>query len=275
MGWSAVVFADLCSFLLSALLIGAMPLARRSAVALAARRRARPPVRGRSLRRDWLLGLDAMRRMPGLSALFTVAVIDTLSGACFSTLMVPYVRILLHGQAMLLGWLASAQGGGSVAASVLLVPFASRVAPRRLLAAGFALAGVVLIVCFSCSRVPVLIVLWAAAGALVTLISVTRQTLLQLFTDDATRGRVLGALGMLNGLARLVGAIGASSVAALLGIRPALYLVAGLAFLAACCACGIPGDDEGGAQPRRRARLRMRATMLDASGTRRSRAAAR
>jgi MFS family permease len=226
-GWSSIILTDSCSFLLSALLIGCVSLPSEQ-LAPETTRHPRLAAPRHSFWHDWVVGLRPVARTPLLPALFAISALDTLAGGCFTVLMVPYVHDVLHGHAQLLGWLASAQGGGSIVGGLLLLRLATRVPPLTLLLGGTCLTGIVLLVCFNSTALTVVVALWLVLGLLFAVTGIAARTLLQRATIDSLRGRVLGTLGTINALAGLIGMGIGTAAGAHYGTLPVLDLVAGL-----------------------------------------------
>jgi len=229
-GWWSIILTDSCSFVLSAVLIGCISSQAAPPAAETARhpRLTSPEPSGW---RYWVAGLRTVGRTPMLLALFAVSGLGTLAGGCFTVLMVPYVHDLLHGRAQLLGWLASAQGGGSIVGGLLMLLLGTRTPPETLLVFGSCLTGIVLLMCFNSTALPIVVALWLVAGLLLTLTGIAEQTLLQRATANSIRGRVLGTLGTTNALAGLIGMSIASAAGSHYGTLPVLDMVAGLSLL--------------------------------------------
>jgi predicted MFS family arabinose efflux permease len=229
-GWSSIIVVDSSSFVLSAVLIGCVSLPSGQPVADIVQHpcQAAPWL---SYWHDWVVGPRIVAHTPLLSTLFAVSGLVTMLSGCFVVMIVPYVREVLHGQAQLLGLLASAQGAGGIVGGLLFVRLATKIPPRRVLVFGFCMIGVALLICFNSMVSAVVVALWVLVGLLLAATGIAERTLLQCATTDATRGRVLGTLGTTNALAGLMGMSIASTAGARFGILPILDTMAGLSLL--------------------------------------------
>jgi MFS family permease len=158
-----------------------------------------------------------------------------------STLFAPFVRHVLHGSNQAYGLVVAVQAVGGIVGGFIVAAVAHRVSAERLLSLGAVAFGAVdlAIFCYPLGYVAV----WPAVAGMVivgvpgALMTAGLVTLLQRHSEDSYRGRVFGALGAVEGIAVLVGAVSAGVVAQSVGIIPVLafqggsYVVAGLFLL--------------------------------------------
>jgi MFS family permease len=139
-------------------------------------------------------------------------------------LLPAYARDVLDAGPFALGLLRSAAGVGAIAMAIVLTlrPIADHAG--RILFVAVALFGLATAV-FGVSRVLWLSVAALAVAGAADMISVyVRETLIQLWTPDALRGRVNAVNMVFVGASNEVGEFRAGSVAALIGLVPAVVL---------------------------------------------------
>lgn len=71
-----------------------------------------------------------------------------------TVLLLAFVREVLHGSALVSGWLFTAQGVGGIIGGLLIGRMGPRVPPGRLFAAGLGATGVSSLRCSRCRRCP-------------------------------------------------------------------------------------------------------------------------
>ncbi len=223
-GLTGVVLVDAASFLGSAGLIALVRVAPHRAAA-SPREHGAP---WRAFWREWVEGLDLVRRSRVLTALFVVWGITMLAQGILSTLWVPFVRGILHGSAPLLGWIGTAQGVGGILGGVAAGRLGALAPPRGLITAGSSVAGLLLLALVNLRAIPLILLLSLGVGVPVLLADVTTDTLLQQHTPDAYRGRVLGAYGMTGALVMLASVMVSSVLGERIGIVILLDVASGL-----------------------------------------------
>lgn len=238
LGLGGVVLVDATSFLCSAGLIvlvrvGVAPL---SAQAPTSPDAAQAGARWRAFWREWADGLDVVRRDQMLTALFVVWGITMLAQGFLSTLWVPFVRGVLHGDAPLLGWIGTAQGIGGILGGLVVGRVGTVAHPRRFIIAGSAAAGFLLLALINVRAIPLILLLSVGVGVPVLLSDVSMDTLLQQRTADVYRGRVLGAYGMTGSLVMLASVVVSSALGERIGIVALLDVASGLLVAASLAA---------------------------------------
>ena len=177
-------------------------------------------------------GFRFVREEPHVRALLVLLAVTAFAGLPYGTLMPVFASDVFHGDARILGALTTATGLGALVGAATLALRSSGNAHRWIGAAcgtlGVALVG------FSFSRS-----LWLSLAILVpmgaaTMIQVSAtNTLIQTFTPDALRGRVMAIWAMiLMGFAPL-GALVASSLATRVGTTIPLALGGAVCMLGA------------------------------------------
>jgi MFS family permease len=240
-GLNGIVLADAVSFLVAGILIALItatnmpraetetPLAAAEAGAIA------------HLWHEWIDGLRVIRSERTLSVLLTMFAITMLGEGVFGVLYPVFVYRILHGGALQIGQLMSAQAVGGLIGGVLVGWLGKRVMSRwsiGLFEVAFGLTD--LVIFNSPAFFPFF---WFTVGLFVTAGVVGigpatgAQSLMQAKSPDAYRGRIFGALGMTAGLFALIGTITAGfltdhlGVVTVLNIQAAGYVLGGVLIL--------------------------------------------
>ena len=158
-------------------------------------------------------------------ALLMLLAVTALMGIPSATLMPVFASKILHGNARTLGWLMGAQGGGALLAGLLITSRRSAGTTYLWVAGACGMLGAMLVV-FALSRTLWLSIAISLLLGATTMIQVTAtNTLIQVLTPDALRGRVMAIWVMiLMGLAP-VGSVVAGSIAT--AVDPRVPLVGG------------------------------------------------
>lgn len=149
--------------------------------------------------------------------------------------MTPWVKDVLHGDLLILGWIVSAQGIGGLIGGLALGSAGKSLSATTVLASGLVVTGLLVVAAVSLVALPVILVLIALVGVAVVVAVVRLQTLLQLAVHDAYRGRVLGAYGTTQAALLLVGMALSGALGGLIGsvstleIAGFLYAAGGVA----------------------------------------------
>lgn len=235
-GFGGVVLTNAATYLLAGLLV----LGVRAPKIVRETPTERHPLK--RLASEWRTGLRAVRHSRLLSLSFVVALMTGLGEGTISTLMAPFVKVMLRGGGLELGLLMSAQAIGGIAGGLLLTGFADRVPVLRLLGWGALAGGVLdgLIVNYPLIY-PALwpaLVLVAVAGLPFAMFASAQMTLLQTEAAPEVRGRVFSAYFAAFGLAQLLGMLGAGLLGETVGVmlintQTVGYLLAGMVVLGA------------------------------------------
>lgn len=232
-GIAPLAVCDAASFLVSAALIARLP-------------RLGAPARetgdgGGGFAREWRAGLELAVHHPVLRALLVFLAVTCVGEGIFGTLFAPFVRSVLHGDGGAYGLVSSAQAVGGIAGGLLVAARGDRLNPATALGAGALAFGALdlalVLYPLAFSAVWPAAVLIAFAGLPGALLFAGAMTLLQRNTGDGLRGRVFGALGVVEGVAVVAGTLTAGLLAQTLGIVEVLaaqgagYVLAGVAML--------------------------------------------
>ncbi len=206
-GIKIVIIADAASFLLSALMISLIVLTVDAT-------RSRPSIPEqtisaqaslRKVGREWLEGLKLIRQENLVAAIFAVIAVAMIGEGIIEVIMVSYVSKVLHGSALILGWLMSAQAIGGIIGSLLIVRLSKLFSPARLIPiCGLVFSGML----FTMAFLPFFVVTLAlimVAGMAVIGFFVSQITLLQSGVNNEYQGRVFGAFNTIQAVAMLVG----------------------------------------------------------------------
>ena len=242
-GLNGIVLADAASFVLAGVLISfiagrtastrlapaaetgeSVPAAEAGAISRAGR--------------EWLDGLGVIFHERTLRFLLLMFGISMLGEGVFGVLYPVFVYRILHGAALQIGQLMSAQAVGGLMGGLLVGWIGKRVMSRWVIGLGQVAFGLIDLAIFN---TPAFFpVYWLSVGLFVAVgipglaSSTGAQSLLQARTPDAYLGRVFGALGTTMGLLGLIGAVIAGTLTDRFGLIPVLnvqgagYVVAGL-----------------------------------------------
>jgi MFS family permease len=230
LGFSFVVFFDAGTFLFSALMIMLIAMPHRPAPQ-AGPAQAASSAKMLGVWRDWIAGLRLVKRERLLLSLFIILAVASLGDSMVTVLIVPLVKVLMGGEAQLLGWLMAAEGVGGLLGGVLVGQFGKRIAPRLLSTIALVSAGLVIIALFTFPHSMLVFPLLGFVGLTSTAWFTSAETMLQMGTSDAFRGRIFGALGTTLALAGLIGMTFAGTMADQIGLVPVLSISASLYIL--------------------------------------------
>jgi MFS family permease len=221
-GISSSILADAASFLFSAIMAGCV-------VAAPLRGEPTPDPVGASSAwgrawRDYRAGLALMRRNAVVLALLLALGITQVGQGLINVEIIPWVRDVLHGDALVLGWIVSAQGIGGLVGGLALGAAGKSLAPTKVLASALLVDGVLVIALVNSVALPVALALIALIGIEGVVFAVRLQTLLQLAVPDAHRGRVLGAYGATQSALLLAGMAASGALGGIVGPVPTVEL---------------------------------------------------
>ncbi len=236
-GLGAVMMFDAATYLVAALLLlGVVAPARTRAKTSSAT----------GLMREWREGLIVVQGSASLRTVFAATALIGVGEGFISTLMAPFVKVILSGGGRELGLIMSVQAVGGIAGAWLLARFPDRVPPLRLLGWSALLSAGLLVPFFNYALVyPALwpaVALIALAGLPFAVFSAMQMLSLQLGSKPEVRGRVFSACFGLFSLTQIFG-MGASGVLGdhlgmlVINMEAAMYLIAGVIVLSASRGC--------------------------------------
>ena len=255
MGLTGVVLANSVSFLVAAVLLGA--IAASGAVAAAGDI---SEAAGRRWRRVWSElhdGLAVVRRSRPVGVVFGVTSITAFGEGIFAVMFAVWVRDVLEGGVPALGLLQTSQAIGGLLGGVVGVYAGRYLVPERLYGVALLTFGIFDLALFNFPLV--LDGLWIGS-ALMILVGIpatstqsARATIMQTNVDDAYLGRVFGSLGTSSSLLMFVGTLTAGAVGgvlgpiALLNFQGGAYVVAGVFVLLMLAPSRAPRRDPASA----------------------------
>ena len=227
-GLNSVIIVDMISFLFSALMISLIVLPPRSVAIEKAPVSARASTSVAKVWREWLDGLRLVKRERLVAAIFTVVGVAMIGEGLIEVLIAGYVKQVLHGDALVLGWLMSAQAIGGIAGSLLIVKVSKWLSPALLIPLCGLIFGSVIVIMAIVPVLAVVLPLIAIGGVSAIGFFVSQITLLQSSVRNEYQGRVFGAFSALQAISMLVGMVLASGLGDKVGIVP-------LVIVDACC----------------------------------------
>jgi Na+/melibiose symporter-like transporter len=187
----------------------------------------------RRLRAEWVDGLRICVRGRAMRIVFVFGLVTGVGEGAMSTLFAPFVSEELGGDATAYGLIVSAQAVGGIVGGLAAAAIGARFAAARLWGVGAVLFGLIDLALFCYPLIydglTPAYVLMIAVGLPGALVVAGSMTVVQRLTEDASRGRVFGALFAAEGLAVLVGIVAAGLLGEVVGIIPIL-VVQGLGF---------------------------------------------
>jgi MFS family permease len=240
-GITALAAVDAATFVLAASMVAVVRTPGR-AVVLADADAQTPThkLEGRLMRLwgDWVNGLRVAASQRVLRVIFAFVLVTSVGEGIMGTLFAPFVRDVLHGSGEAYGLIVSVQAIGGIAGGLVAASVGHRVSAVHLFGWGSVVFGIVDLTMFLYPLGWVQV--WPAAVCMVVvgvpgaLVGAGFMTLFQRSTTDAYRGRVFGAMGLVQSVAMVAGAIGAGIFGASLGIVPILALQGGGYLVAGC-----------------------------------------
>ena len=243
LGLNGIVALDSASFLIAALLIMPIVAPKRSAPAAAHGGSLAAEEAGAVMRvwRDWMDGLRVIVRERTLKVLLAAMAITSLGEGVIGVLYPIFVYRILHGGPGQIGTLMTAQAVGGLIGAALVGRIGSRALSRWVIGLTSFAFGSIDLVIFNIPRVfpsfGLQIALFILVGIPVMFFITGMQTLAQLRSPDAYRGRISSSIGTTVGVLGLIGTIIAGTitdhfgVVAVLTFQGAGYIAAGLLML--------------------------------------------
>jgi MFS family permease len=188
--------------------------------------------------REWLAGLQLIRRERVVMIMFALIAITSLGEGVFGVLFVVFVNRILGGAAQEIGWLMSAQAVGGLIGGVLVGWIGNKASSITLIGLGALAFGLIDLAIFNYPAFfpgfMLALILFVAVGIPGVAMRTGMNTLLQSAVADEFRGRVFGTYGMTGALLALIGATLAGTLGdrigtvTLLNIQGGVYVIAGL-----------------------------------------------
>jgi MFS family permease len=244
LGLDAVIAIDSISFLLSAMLIALIALPAADRVQLAAMRTASA---WRAVWHDLAEGFRLVRRDQLVRALFLIIGVAMVAEGIINVLGFPWLKQVLHGDALTRGWMTSAQAVGGLIGGLLIGRLSRLVRPGHLIGLSGIVLGSVSLLLINITALPIKESLWLPTALLLKLLQgvpimglfVSIDTLLQQSVPDRYRGRIFGAYGAISALTMLGGQAAASLLGDRVGLVPVLNWMGIMYLLAGVCALAL------------------------------------
>jgi MFS family permease len=211
-GLAGVAMFDSASFAVAASLAAVMRIGRRSSAAsITALPTSSLSTAWAAAAQQWLEGLCQVPRSRVLTVMFSFIAISAIGEGVMGALFAPFVSTVLGGDAQAFGWIVSSQAIGGILGGLLVGWRGTSLSPARLL--GFGALGLCLFDLMTFNYHVVWPGIWPAimfmaiVGVPIAGMVAGHTTLLQSATEDAYRGRILGAFGAVGALSTLIGAL--------------------------------------------------------------------
>jgi MFS family permease len=228
LGLPGVVLTDSASFLFSGVLILFIRVPPAETAEAGAVRAPQTHAAWMAFWHEWRDGLRLVGMNRVLRTLFTVEGLAVVGQGILDVLFLPYVKRVLHGDALLFGWLLSLQAIGGLLGGMIAGRISVQLSPTRLFGLSMGLVGATIVIAANVPILPLIVPLVALVGIPVVGWLVGAQTVLQDSVADRYRGRMLGTYGTTSALTQLGGMGLAGVLGDRLGIVPMLNISGGL-----------------------------------------------
>ncbi|MDQ3399361.1 MAG: MFS transporter, partial [Deinococcota bacterium] len=148
LGLQWVVMVAVAAYLVAAVLIASVTVTSRPAMKAVQASYGVLKAVGK-VRQEWLEGLQLVMQNRVISLLFILTALTALGEGVLITLLVPFVTEVLRGEAVLYGWLMSAQVVGGLVGGVVIGWIGSRLASYRLFGLGALFMGLIDLMIFN------------------------------------------------------------------------------------------------------------------------------
>lgn len=233
-GLNSVVVIDIISFFFAAAMVGLIRLPQGTVSAEQVN-----TGMGNNLARvgrEWLAGMRLVKRERLVAAIFIVGCVAMVGEGVIEVVLTGYVKSVLHGDALVLGWILSAQAIGGIVGSLLIVRLSKLVKPVLLIPISGLVVGVTIAVLGFVPILAVVLPLMALIGISAIGFFVLQFTLLQTNVANEYQGRIFGTFNTLQAIALLFGMGIASGLGDKIGIVPFVIIDGGCNILAALLA---------------------------------------
>jgi MFS family permease len=181
---------------------------------------------------EWRKGLLLLREKRFIAALFLVANISMLGEGFGRVIFVPFLRNIIHLNALEFGWVVTIQGVGGVIGALCHDRLRKSIPTTLLIAVSGLLLGIFNLMIVLFPSFSLLLMIYFCGGGPVVFFFIGIVTLLQQSTPDSYRGRIFGLYSTLNTVLLLISMLFASTFATLLGARFIFSLMGAFYFLA-------------------------------------------
>lgn len=186
--------------------------------------------------REWLAGMRLVKRERLVAAIFIVGCVAMVGEGVIEVVLTGYVKSVLHGDALVLGWILSAQAIGGIVGSLLIVRLSKLIKPVLLIPISGLVVGVTIAMLGIVPALAVVLPLMTLIGISAIGFFVLQFTLLQTNVANEYQGRIFGTFNTLQAIALLFGMGIASGLGDKIGIVPFVIIDGGCNILAALLA---------------------------------------
>lgn len=229
LGLSGVVLLDAASFGIAGLLIALITVTSQPTKTAPAAEA--PAGLWLGVWREWVDGLRLIWRERLVATLMGITAITAVGEGIMGVLFIVFVNRVLHGGALEIGWLMSAQAVGGLLGGLAVGWVGRHVPPVPLLGVSALLFGGIDLLIFNVPvllpSLPLVIALFVIVGLPGVGFTTSLMALFQSRVADAYRGRIFGAYGTTFSLLGLVGMAFAGAMGDVLGVVPVLNVQGG------------------------------------------------
>ena len=229
-GLTGVVLFDSLTFLIAGVMILAITHSGRVAPAPEAAK-----AEGTAWARfwkDWVEGIDIVRKDRVVSVLFLTVVMLNFGGIMIDPLGAAYIIDVVKAGAEIFGLLITVQAIGGIIGGLIAGNVGERIPLARLYGWAEIILGVIMVIRYNVPELPVLFAMTLLLGLPAALGVAALETLFQKNVPNTHLGRISGTLNATVGITSLFGVLGISGVLGeVLGIVPVLNIAAGITCL--------------------------------------------
>lgn len=236
-GATAPITYDSLTFFLAAALL--MLVAKQYGHPSAEPTAAGAPDRRRSFRGDFAEGLAYVRKTSIFRQILAVGLLVNFFGAAVSTLLAPYARDWVHGDASVYGISLASFALGSILGSLVLGKVNYREYVGKLLFGGIFAFGVLISLAGLVTVVPVALVIFCLLGLVQAVVNQPLQVLVQTEVPGGLLGRVVTVLGAVLTASQPIAAVLSGWLAGISSIG-IVYVGSGVAMMALSLILYIP-----------------------------------
>ena len=182
------------------------------------------PAKQRSMMTDLVEGIRYTASHPSIAALLVLLTALGIGGRPLSELLPGIAANVFHSGVGGLSLLASSMGGGAILGGLWLGQRAHSSNLTEIAVGSSMVAAVAIAVAIASGTMWIAMPAVAIVGLSTSCAGIAIQSSIQLATDRAMRGRVMGLYGLIFRGAPAVGALGAGTASAYFGLRPPILL---------------------------------------------------
>ncbi|MFD1735929.1 MFS transporter [Bacillus salitolerans] len=224
--FTVVVFVDTVSFFLSALLTFFIDIGNNNSNSIKSTYSNNTNDQVKNILYEIREGLCLILKNKILYSAIVFMIIVWISLGIINVLFLPFVKDVLNGGAMELGWLQSAASVGGILGGIILLRIKKIFSIYRLIIYCSILTGVVYLFVFNFPSLLLALFLYVLLEIPSVIFLVSIESLLQETVDENYRGRFYGAYGTVIGIAVISGMLLSGLLEKSIGVVPALNVAA-------------------------------------------------